>query len=143
MGFIKYSISLIILALFTVSLITFAVNFGVDNNTNINLGDDDSYNKINTELKNNISDFYTETETASEAFAESTISTQTDGSEGGTQFKVTPWTSLAMAKSSIQAGWNRIFGKDSDFALILTSIIAILGFIMINYAWKAWKGNPD
>jgi hypothetical protein len=139
MGFVNYSISLLLIAVFIIAMLTFAVNFGTDNNTNVNLGSDEDYNTINTQLKNNLSEFYTGTGVASESFQKSTISSTTDATEGGTQFKVTPWTSLAMVKTSLEAGWNRIFGKYSEFAVVLTALISALTFVMIMYAYAYWR----
>jgi hypothetical protein len=139
--FVKYSIAFVIIAIFSISLITFAVNFGTDNNAGINIGSDEGFNQVSSELKSNLSEFYTGTGTASEAYSKSTIGSQTESTEGGTQFKVTPATSLSMAVSTITTSWNRIFGKDSAFAFILTSLIAVFSFIMIMYAYKAWAGR--
>ena len=141
--FVKYSIAFVLIALFSISLITFAINFGIDNDASINIGDDSEFNNINSNLSSNLDEFYTGTETASDSFSKSTISSQTEASEGGTQFKVTPWNSLMMATNSLTISWNRIFGQNSEFAIILTTLIAVLSFIMIMYAYKGWVGrNP-
>lgn len=139
--FVNYSVALVMIALFSIALITFAVNFGIDNDANINIGDDSGFSDVNTSLRSNLDEFHTGTGTSSTSFSESTISSQTEASEGGTQFKVTPWTSLAMATNSITTSWNRIFGQGSGFAIILTSLITVLTFIIGMYAYKGWVGR--
>jgi len=139
--FVKYSIAFVMIAIFSIALITFAINFGLDNDASINIGSDEGFNEANTNLKGNLTEFYTGTGTASESYQKSTIGSQTESTEGGTQFKVTPATSLSMAVATITTSWNRIFGKDSAFAFILTSLIAVLTFILIMYGYKAWAGR--
>ncbi len=144
MGFIKFTTSLMLIALFSIVLVTYAINFAIDNNANVNLQDEEGYEGLDSDSRANISVYYTNVETASDAYGESTISSQTEASEGGTQFKVTTRSSLNMARKAIATGFSKIFGQDSAFSIVLTALLGILGFIMIMYAYKAWVGrNPD
>jgi len=144
MGYIKLTVSLMLIALFSISIIVFATNFAADNDAGVNLGDDDDFPNINSNLQDDVDEFYQAANTSSSAFQESTVSSQTESSEGGTQFKVTPVTSLAMARRAITAGWKKIFGADSSFNILFTALLGLLGFILAAYAYKAWVGrNPD
>jgi len=144
MGFIKYTTALMLVALFSIALVTFAINFASDNSASIDLSDDDDLSGMKDNIKSEVETFHANTETAGQAYAESTISSQTEASEGGTQFKVTPWNSLSMAREAVSSGWKKIFGEGAGFAVIFTGLVAILGFMMIMYAYKAWVGrNPD
>ena len=134
---------LTLIALFGICIITFAVNFGYENNANVNIADDD-YDDINVSLQSDVESFYQGVNTSAEAYAKSTISTQTESSEGGTQFKATPTTSLSMGKRTLTAAWNKIFGQGGEFGIVFTALISILGFVMFMLAWKAWAGrNPE
>lgn len=144
MGFIKYTGALMLISLFAIALVTFAINFGLDNHSRINLVNDSEYSDIDTGLRSDVEVFYEGVNTSNDAFQTSTISSQTEASEGGTQFKVTPATSLSMAKRAISSAWSNIFGKGSSFGVIFTALIAMLAFVMALYAYKAWVGrNPD
>ena len=144
MGFIKYTTSIMMIALFCIALITFSVNFAIDNDSTVSLADDEDFSSIKSGLESDVDVFYENVNTSNNAFQKSTISSQTEASEGGTQFKVTPGTSLSMGKRGIAAGWTKIFGSDSGFGVIFTALISILGFIMLLYGYKAWVGrNPD
>ncbi len=145
MGQIKFITNIILIGLFVIAIITFAINFGYDNDTSVNLANDSDFINIRTNVKGNISTtFYSDVDTSSEAMYKSTISTQTEATEGGTSFKVGPATALTVVKDTTKAGFTKIFGSDSGFGLLLTTLGAILGYISIMYIYKAWAGrNPD
>lgn len=144
MGFAKYTATIMMVALFTIAILTFAVNFGIDNDSSINIADDGDYSSIRSRLSDDVEVFYENVNVSNNAFQTSTISSQTEASEGGTQFKVTPTTSLSMAKRGITAGWTKIFGSGNEFSVVFTALISMLGFLMALYAYKAWVGrNPD
>ncbi len=144
MGQIKFITSLVLIGLFALAITTYAINFAVDNNSNISLSDDTDFPNMRGEIEGNITVFYSDANTSSGAMYESTISTQTDATEGGTSFKVGPATALKFSYSIINTGWKKIFGSDSGFGIFLTALISILSFISILYLYKAWAGrNPD
>ena len=144
MGLVKITTVLLMIGLFSIALITFATNFANDNGATISVGSDSSLNTVKSNSTSNVNEFYSGSSTSYDAFQTSTIETQTQASEGGTQFKVTPTSSLKMFKSSMTAAWDKIFGSDSGFGIILTGVIGLMGVIIALYGWKAWKGgNPD
>ena len=144
MGFIRYTVALVIISLFAIAITTFAINFSSDNDASISISDDNSFSNTSDELNSDIEVFYEGVNTSNSAFIKSTISSQTEASEGGTQFKVTPSTSMSMAKKSITTAWEKVFGSDSGFGIVFTALISLIGFIVGLYAYKAWVGrNPD
>lgn len=142
MGTIKLTVTLVMITVFTIALITFGINFGYDNSTNINLADDAGFNSTRSKLESNVRAFKANSSESYEAFQKSTLSTDSGETEAGSQFKVTPANSLSMASEVLKETWNRIFGKGSEFAFIITGILGLLIFIIGLYAYKAWKGNP-
>jgi hypothetical protein len=143
MSFLKYTVSLMMIAIFSIALITFAINFAVDNDAAVSIGSDEQFAAVKTNSSSNVNEFYSGSATAYDAYQQSTVASTATASEGGTQFKVTPTTSLAMAKNSLSAGWYKIFGSDSGFGVVLTALIAMLTFIMAALAYQAWVGrNP-
>jgi len=143
MGFIKFTTATVMIALFVVALTTFAFQFAEDNSANVDLEDDEFFSSADSNIRGGINEFHSNAKESGDAFGESTLSLDTSETEGGTQFKVTPWNSLAMARNATQVGWNRIFGEGENFGIVLTALIGLLGFIMAAYAYKAWRGNPD
>ena len=142
MGLAKLTVVMLMSALFGIALISFAVNFGIDNDTTVKLGDDGDFVNINTNLNNDVEEFYVAANESVVAAQKSTISTQTEASEGGTQFKVTPSSSLSMFKNTLKSGFEKIFGTDSGFGIMFTALLSILGFLIFLYVIKAWRGNP-
>lgn len=143
MGLIKYTTAFVMLALFSIALISFAINFSIDNRAAVNIGDDSDFSTLNTGLQSDVDSFYENASIASESFQQSTISSQTESSEGGTQFKVTPGNSLSMATKALRIAFGKLLGFDSSFSIVFTALIALIIFIIGLYAWKAWKGVPD
>ena len=75
---------------------------------------------------------------------ESSISTQTDSTEGGTSFKIGPGTALVMTVSTISIAFSKIFGSSSGFGILLTALISVFALISILYIYKTWAGkSPD
>ena len=141
MSFLKFTASTIFIALFVIAIIAFAINFGIDNNATVNLGQDPDFSTLNTSMQNEVEDFYTQSNVSVDAFMKSTISSQTQASEGGTQYKVTTGNSLSMAKNGITNGFTKIFGSDSGFGVILTALISFLTLAGAAFAYKAWVGR--
>lgn len=144
MGQINFITSLVLVGLFSIAIVTFAINFAIDNGSLVNIANDPDFAKFKTGVSENLTIFYSDINTSSESMYKSTISTQTESTEGGTSFKVGPGTSLALASSIVTLSFQKIFGSDTGFGIFLTALIAVLGFISIMYIWKTWKGgSPD
>lgn len=143
MGVIKYTILLTMVALFSIALFSFASHFAIDNDAAVTVTDE-GFDDYTDSLKGDIDDFYIATNISGNEYQKSTISTQTESTEGGTQFKVTSSSSLLMAKKSLELAWEKIFGQDSEFKVILTAVLSLFGFILFMLLWKAWAGrNPE
>lgn len=143
MGLIKTTTNFLLLMLFTVAIITFAINFGYDNDTSINLDDDSDFSGLKTNIEEETTTFYSNINTSSQAMAESTISTQTEATEGGTSFKTIPLVIYRQLRNVVSAPFAKIFGSGSGFGILLTILIGIIFLTVAMYIYKAWKGNPD
>lgn len=144
MGQIKLMTSLLMIALFVIAIVTFSFQFAIDNDTRISLTDDEEFSSLKSNLESDTQTFFVDANTSTKAIGELTISSQTEATEGGTAFKVGPWTAMSMAKTSITSAYTKIFGSDSSFGVILTAFLAMLGIIMGFYIYKTLAGrNPD
>lgn len=142
MSQIKFMSSLVMIGIFAIALISFAINFAIDNETQVSLADDSEFNTINNNLQSSVGDFEGEANTSIRSLMESTIGTQTGETEGGTAFKVGPGATLSLAHSSIRAAYTRIFGSDESFNVVITVLFSMLGIVSMLLIWRAWKGNP-
>lgn len=143
MGQIQFTISLVMIALFAVALIGFAVNFASDNNSAVDISDDAQLTSLDTEIKSNLSTFRGGSESTYQSIVESSIETGETTPSGG-QFAITPLTVVGTVKNILQVGYVKIFGSGSGFGIFLTTLLAMIGFIFGLYLWKTWAGrNPE
>ena len=144
MGLIKYFTSMTMVALFVIAIIIFSINFASDNQSDVLLSQDPDYANYKTNVEGNLTQVSVDVDTASEAFFTSTIKSGDEATVTGGQFKTGINSNIGIAKSSLSAGFRKIFGGDNSFGIILTSIMALLVFIGIAYGYYAWKGgSPD
>ena len=144
MGHLKFTSSMLMIALFTIAIVGFAVNFAIDNESAVMLGDDADFNSVYTNQRDNVTEFFEDANASSTALIFSTLEQGDETTSSGGQFKGSVGTSLNMATNVIRVGYKKIFGADNGFGIFLTALISILIYFAAAYAYKAWIGrNPD
>ena len=148
MGSIKFITSMTMITLFTIAVIVFATQFGVENQADVLLSEESSYDTIKTEMVGNTSSMASSINGSSDTFFTTTQEQGDQSSSSGGQFKGGIKESLAMATSAIGAGFSSIFGNDDSssgngFYVFFTALTSVLLFMLIAYGWKYWRGNPD
>jgi hypothetical protein len=143
MGQISLTTSLILIGLFTIAVIGFALNFASDNSAAISIANDPELTLLNTRVTGNTTNF---TSTSNDTYY-SILGSEikgTDTTSTGTQFALTPINAVATVKNILEVGYIKIFGSGSGFSLFLTTFIGLLTFMIGLYIWKTWKGgSPD
>jgi len=143
MGQIQFTLSLIMIALFTVAIIGFAVNFASDNSAPISISDDPELIALQTNAEGNLSDFRGHSESTYQSIVESSIESG-DTTPSGGQFAITPVSAVPVTKNILKVGYIKIFGTGSGFGIFITTFLAIITFMIGMYIWKTWGGrNPD
>ena len=140
MGQINFTISLIFIALFTVAILGFAIQFASDNGTTISI--EDKLGSLRTNEESALSDFRGESEDTYQSIIESSIETG-DTTVSGGQFALTPLTLVSTVYNILDVGWIEITGGDENFAIFSTTLLSLIGIILGMYVWKTWRGNPD
>lgn len=140
MGQIQLTIALVSIALFSIAIIGFAVNFASDNNSVIDISDDAQLTGLDTDIRSNLSTFRSGSESTYQSIVESSIEEGETTPSGG-QFAITPLTVIDTVKNIVQVGYIRIFGTGSGFGIFLTTFIVTIGFIFGLYLWKTWAGR--
>lgn len=139
----QYTIALVMISLFSLAIIGFAINFASDNNSVIDIADDPQILSLNTNVKSNLSSFREGSESTYQSIIESSIETGETTPSGG-QFAITPLNALFVAKNILQVGYIKIFGTGSGFGIFLGTLLGVIGFIFALFIWKAWIGRiPD
>lgn len=145
MGLKQYSASLLMLGLFSIAILSYAISYANDNDSIVNLNEDDRMNKLQQNLTGNFQVYESDSDDSFQTYIKSKIKSGDENTEGGGQFKTSPIALLTSTQKIMQVGQEEIFGteEDSGFGIIFTALggfmLVILGF----YGWKAWKGNPD
>lgn len=142
-GQIQLTISLVLIALFTVAIISFAANFANDNNAAIDINDDSDISSLKTNAQGNVSAFNTGSENQYQSIIETTIAPGSDSAQSVGPFAVTPTNSLETSKNIMKVGYTKIFGTGAGFGVFLTSLISVLVFLIGLYLYKTLRGLPD
>jgi hypothetical protein len=144
MGEIKFITGLVMLALFTIAVISYSVGFGLDNDAVININQDAEVNAMNVSMDTSMNDFRRDTDNASLGFFSTSLNAGDDTTRSGGQFKL-GFKSLKDSLGSItSATKNTLFGGSPYFAVVLTTLVSLMIYIGFRYIWKTWKGgNPD
>lgn len=143
MGQIGFTISLVMIALFSIAIMGFAINFASDNNAVIDISDDAQLTNLDTNQRANLSTFRGGSEDTYQSIVESSIE-QGETTPSGGQFAITPLTIVGTVSNILRVGYVRIFGTGSGFGIFITTLLAMIGFIFGLYLWKTWAGrNPE
>ena len=143
MGQLSFTISIVIIALFTIALISFAANFAIDNDSPVSIQDDSELMGLKSNISDDVSTFKEKSEDSYKSIVDSSI-TKGDNLESGGTFSLTIASSLSTVTNILRVGYVKIFGTGSGFGIFITAFISIILFIAFMYFAKTWLGrNPD
>lgn len=141
MGQIKFIGSLLMVAIFSLSIMIFAMNFASDNDSTVSLADVNGFSAAINQTQDNLSQWHTEVINSSESFYESQISEGDTATSGG-MFKLGPSTVLTATLTLMTAAFNAVFSN--EFGWVFTAVAGFLGFVLVLLIWKTWGGrNPE
>ena len=143
MGQIKLTVSLVMIGLFSIAILGFAINFAQDNNSAIDLADDSEINSLYTQTKSNLSNFDSASEDTYESIIESTVEPGSMTVPSTAPFAITPSNAVKITKNIMQVGYVKIFGTGSGFGVFLSTFIGLIVFMLALYLYKTLRGMPD
>lgn len=144
MGMEKTLVNSTLLTIFVVAIITFAVQFGIDNNSDVVITDDSRYTSLNSSLRGDLENLSSDSSSSKDILLKTTLESGDEHAGSGGQFKVGPFTAIGMTIRSMGTGFNSIFGEDSAFGFILVAFVTLFTFLVGYYVIKAWLGrDPD
>lgn len=141
-----FLIAITLIFIFSYAIINFAISFGIAQNSPTNINQDSDINTALTNNQNAMISFRTESNDSFTAFDKSSIeeTSQSGTLVTGSTFKSSPKNPLEVFKSMMGLGMKKIFGNDSNFDVIFTSIVTLILTISALLVWKTWKGgNPE
>ena len=143
MGQIQTTVSLVLIGLFAIALLGFAVNFASDNNAPVSISNDPELTSLYTQTTQNVSSFSTGAESTYSSIIETTISPESGSAQSVAPFAITPWGVIGIVSNIIYVGYFKIFGTGTGFGIFITTLIGMITFIMGLYLYKSLRGNPD
>jgi len=141
-GYIKLITGGVLTGIFVICIYMFAINFAVDNDSDISLADDSRYSSLNATLIQSFDNLSNEAETSQEILFKTTLEAGDEHSSTGGQFKIGPLTAMSLAVSSFGVAFKSILGP--EFTFILITFVTMITFVVGYYTIKAWLGrSPD
>jgi len=145
MGQIKFIGSLLLISLFTLAIMNYAINFGTDNDAVVNLDQETKVSNAKSSVEGEVKNFSVKVvSNSSKSFSENT---QDPGDEiigGGGTFKNLFLNPLAAVRSIFGLANDKIFGGNKALAIIPTALVAFLSVVALMYIYKTIFGkNPD
>ena len=145
MGQIRFITSLVMISLFAIAIVSYAVGFASDNDSTVTIAGDELAS-LNTDIKAQQQQAFLEYNSSSDSFMKSSIKSGDEVFESGGAFKSMGQNSTVKGVYNIlNIAENKLLGgKDGGFGVFINSFIFLLGFIFIAYIYKTWVGkNPD
>jgi len=145
MGQIKWTLSILFAALFSIAIITFVFNFQSENDAATLLSEDPTLQDLNIEMNSSVKAFLEEdVNSSTEAFFLSQVAAGDETTATGGQFK----TGLSNMRNVIfvmtKILWQKVFGEGNEFGIFLTAIVSVIVLVTVLYLYKSWVGkNPD
>jgi len=143
MGQIQLTTSLVLIGLFSIAVIAFAIGFANDNNTTISIADDTEISGLNSLTTGNLSGFDDNSESQYQSIIETTIAPGSGTAPSVGPFAITPLNAIGVVKNILQVGYTKIFGTGSGFGIFLTTFMAMIIFMVGLYVYKTLRGLPD
>ena len=130
----------VFIAIFVIAIITFTINFAIDNDSDITLANDTRYSSLSSGLQTDINTLESDSKTSNEILQKTSLAAGDQEIAGsGGQFKVGPYNAIKMGIKSFTTSFDTIFGP--EFRFILTAFVSLLTFLIGYYVIKAWLGK--
>jgi len=136
------TISLMMIALFSVAILGYAFNFAVENDAAISVADDPAYSSLNISTRANTSTFNSESESTYQSITESEVKEGSDVLTSASSFTVTTGNVFSITKNIFTVGYEKIFGDGDTFGIFLTAFFGVIGLMFALYVIKTWRGQP-
>lgn len=133
------------LSIFVIAFINFIIGFSNDNSgSSLNISEDISYRTIVSDINSSSVSYLTAANSSTQSLYESPttgsegIDTKVGGFKFGAGEQKDGWQDI------LSASYSSLFGKDGDFGVIYSIIIASILIILGLYVYKTLKaGAPD
>jgi len=141
MGQLKLLAGLMFIALFSIAIVGYVINFAVDNDSAVSLENEDGFNTFTTEIKTEVINLKNTVNSSSSAISEADIS-DASGTIGRPAIFETMGT-FPKIISSIARLVKKYIGENPIVTYAFTLLSIFIAISVVLYFWKTFKGNPD
>ena len=138
----QITISFVMIALFSIAIIGFAISFANDNDASISVSDDTEMSALNTKTKANLSTFKDGSESTYESILETTVEPGSDVIQSTAPFAITPGNLLGTMGNIVYLPYKKIFGSGTGFGIFFTTFLGFMGLLFIIVVYKTLRGSP-
>ena len=140
---IELTISIVMVVLFSLAIIGFAIGFASDNNAAVSISDNPDVSSVYSSQESNMQQFKSESEDTYQSILDTTVEPGSDVVPSAAPFAITRGSLLNTLGNMVTLPINYIFGGwGSQFGIFFTTLLAVISFMFILYLIKTWKGNP-
>jgi len=137
---ITLTISLVMIALFSVAIISFSIGFANENDATMSIAEEMS--SLNSGIEDDISTFKTESEETFSSISDSKTEPGSDVLQSPGSFTITTSNVFDVFGNILDTIRYNIFGNDPKFTIFFTAFLSIIGFMAALFIIKTWRGNP-
>ena len=139
---ITLTISLIMIALFSIAIISFSISFANDNSSAVSIVDDPELSALDTDISSGMSDFKDDSEGTYSSIIDTTIEPGSDVAQSTGPFAVSVSDTVGIGKNIIYIPYQKIFGGGDGFGIFVTVFGAMILFLFGLFLYKTLRGNP-
>ena len=145
MGQIKLIVALIMIGLFTIALMGFAINFADDNASpaELHLDYDPEFSSLYDDTRTEAEGFKDESESTYSSILNTTIAPGSQTPQSAAPFALTPTNAFGVVTNIFYVAYQKVFGTGSGFGIFLTTFLGVIVFMIGLYIYKTLRGLPD
>lgn len=139
---IQLTVSLIFIALFSLAIFGFAIQFADDTEAEFSIIDDPDIQGFITEEQADLDLYKTDSEGTYASIIDTTVGVGSDVIRSTGPFTVSIKNVISIVKNIIFVPYRKIFGSGSGFTVFFTIFGSVIVFLFGLFVYKTLRGNP-
>lgn len=143
MGQLQLSGSILLIASFSIILISFAISFAQNNSTTVSIIDDPEISQYYSDTQSNLSILKEDYSTSYSSIVNTTIAEGSDSPKSMGSFTVNDQSNVQIAEGTLRLAYKKIFGTDESFGFVFGAFLGFFLLMVALYVYKTIRGYPD
>jgi len=141
---ITLTMSFVFIALFSVAIFGFAINFADDNDVpaNLSIDYDPEIQSFYADTGTNLSTLKANSEGTYSSIIDTTVEPGSDVAQSTGPFAISVGETIGIGKNVITLPYKKIFGEGANFGIFFTIFGAVILFLFALFLYKTLRGNP-